>query len=131
MLVFYIYDFTPVCTTQLCEVNDMELLTLNDGAAVLGISTDGPFSHQRFIAENDITHPLLTDDDKRIYEQYEMIEHGDNGRCHPKRGIVLLDANRTIRYRWTATDNWDDWEMQPLIDANDRINEPTASDVLS
>lgn len=125
-LVFYIYDFSPVCTTQMCEVNDMELLTLNDDAAVLGISTDGPYSHQRFIAENGISYPLLTDDDRTVHRQYGMLEETDDGHAKPKRGVVLLDADRTVRYRWEAADNWDDWEMRPLVELNDHVNELVA-----
>jgi len=118
-LVFYIYDYSPVCTEQMCEVNEMEYLTFNDDIGVLGISTDGPYSHKRFIADNDISYPLLTDNDKEIYEQYGMIEETDDGQRQTKRGIVLLDSNRTVRYRWEAESNWDDWHMQPLTDIHE------------
>ena len=52
----------------------MDLLTLNNDAAVLGISPDGPYSHRRFIRENGISYPLQTDDNKQVYKQFEMIE---------------------------------------------------------
>jgi len=103
----------------MCEVNEMEYLTFNDDIGVLGISTDGPYSHKRFIADNDISYPLLTDNDKEIYEQYGMIEETDDGQRQTKRGIVLLDSNRTVRYRWEAESNWDDWHMQPLTDIHE------------
>ena len=77
VLVFYIHDFSPVCTDQMCEINDMEFLTFNDDAAVVGISTDGPFSHREFIQDNDISYPLLSDVDKEIYEAYGMTERDD------------------------------------------------------
>lgn len=123
VLVFYIYDFSPVCTDQMCEINEMEVLTFNDDAAVLGISTDGPYSHQQFISETGISYPLLTDDDKSIYEQYGMVERTDSGKRNPKRGVVLLDSGRAIDYSWQAEDNWDEWQMGPLYKINDRINE--------
>lgn len=126
VLVFYIYDYSPVCTEQMCEVNDMEFLTFNDDVAVLGISTDGPYSHQRFIADNDITYPLLTDDDKMVYEQYGLIEHTDDGKRKPRRGIVVIDGDRNVRYRWKSQNNWDEWRTQPLSEVNDLINELTA-----
>jgi peroxiredoxin Q/BCP len=53
MLIFYVSDFSPVCSTQLCEVTDMELLTFNDDVAMVGISPDGPYSHRQFSPEND------------------------------------------------------------------------------
>lgn len=117
MLVFYVYDFHPTCAEQMCELNDMEMLTFNDDIAVLGISTDGPFSHQRFIAENNISYPLLSDDNKTVYEGYNMIEHTEDGERTPKRGVVLLDPDRTVRYRWEAESVMDDWEMTPLHEA--------------
>lgn len=122
-LVFYIYDYSPVCTAQMCEVNEADYLTLNDDAAVLGISTDGPYSHQHFIADNDISYPLLTDDDKTVYEQFDMTEHTEDGKRNPKRGLVLLDADLTVQYRWEADDNWDEWETQPLRELHARVNE--------
>ena len=101
----------------------MEMLTFNDDIAVLGISTDGPFSHQRFIAENDLSYPLLTDEHKTVYDRYDMIEHTDEGGRDARRGVVLLDADRTVRYRWESESNWDDWEMTPLHEAYDIAQE--------
>jgi peroxiredoxin len=122
MLVFYIYDYSPVCTAQMCEVNDMEFLTFNEDVTVLGISTDGPYSHQQYIADNDLSYPLLTDDDKVVYEEYGMIERTDDGKRQPKRGIVLIDADRAVQSRWQADDNWDTWETKPLSEANSILN---------
>ncbi|MFW6018180.1 MAG: redoxin domain-containing protein [Halapricum sp.] len=117
------YDFSPVCTAQLCEVNDMELLTINDDVGILGVSTDGPFSHQRFIAENDLSYPLLTDDDKILYERFGMIEETDEGKQQAKRGLVLVDESLTVRYWWQAEGNWDKWTMEPLEEAHNIANE--------
>ncbi|MFC7131470.1 redoxin domain-containing protein [Haloferax chudinovii] len=124
-VVFYIYDYSPVCTKQMCEINEMEYLTFNDDIRVLGISTDGPYSHQRFIADNNISYPLLTDDEKHVYEQYGMVERSDEGRRNAKRGIVLVDSERTVRYRWQADDTWDDWQNQPLQDIHGLTEELT------
>ena len=117
MLVFYVYDFSPVCADQMCEVNDMEMLTFSDEIGVLGISPDGPYSHQRFIRENDLSYPLLTDEEKQVYDHYGMLETTDTGKRQQKRGVILLDADRTVRYRWVADDNWDSWEIAPLQQA--------------
>ena len=125
VLVFYIHDYSPVCTDQMCEINDMEFLTFNDDAGVLGISTDGPYSHRKFIHDNHISYPLLTDVDKNVYEAYGMIEQQEDGRRHPKRGAVLIDGDRTVRYRWEAADNWDKWEMKPLNDIDRIVRELT------
>ena len=119
LLLFYVYDFSPVCSDQMCEVNDMEMLTLNDDIGVLGISTDGPYSHQQFIEQNGISYPLLSDDDKRLYEQFGMLEESVDGQRNHKRGLVLLDADLTVRHTWVANDNWDPWSTAPLEEAYD------------
>lgn len=128
MLVFYVYDFSPVCADQMCELNDMELLTFNDEIAVLGISPDGPYSHQQFIEQNGLSYPLLTDEDKQVYDQYGMLEETAEGKRTQKRGIVLLDADRTVRYQWVADDNWAPWNMDPLHEAYEISQELDNSD---
>ena len=116
LLAFYIYDFSPVCTDQMCEINDMELLTVNDDVAVLGVSPDGPYSHKRFIDEEDISYPLLYDPDLRVYDRFEFTR--DENPSH-KRGIVLLDADFTVRYRWEASDDeHHEWSVGTLNEAN-------------
>lgn len=116
MLVFYVHDFSPVCTDQMCELNDMEMLTLNDEIAVLGISPDGPYSHMKFMGEHGLSYPLLSDDDKFVYENFGLIER-DGDRRQTKRGVVLLDADRTVRHRWVADSNWDRWQTKQLSEA--------------
>jgi peroxiredoxin len=113
ILSFYIYDYSPVCTDQMCEMNDMEFVTLNDEASVFGISTDGPYSHREFATDHDLSYPLLTDEDKTVYEQYGMVTTED-GKRTPRRGIIVVDSDRTVRYRWVSEDNWDSWTVEPL-----------------
>lgn len=125
MLVFYIYDFSPACTTQICEINDMELLTLNDDVAVLGISSDGPYSHQQFIDQNNISYPLLTDDEKRVHEQYGMLEQNGDGTRQAKRGLVLIDTDQTVRYQWTTDNRWGEWRTSPLQESYEVIRQLT------
>lgn len=122
-LVFYIYDYSPVCTEQMCEINEMEFLTVNDDIGVLGISTDGPYSHQQFVADNDISYPLLTDDNKTVHEQYGMVEQTSDNQRQTKRGIVLVDSDRTVQYRWEAESNWDEWHNQPLQEIHELTEE--------
>lgn len=123
LLSFYIYDYSPVCTEQMCEMNDMEFLTFNDDAAVFGISTDGPYSHMQFAEDNNLSYPLLTDTDKVVYEQYGMMETTAEGNREPRRGIIVVDRDRTVQYRWVADDNWDTWEIEPLNEANNVVKE--------
>lgn len=120
-LVFYVHDFSPVCEAQICEINDSEFLTFNDGVAVLGISTDGPYSHKKFSEAHGLSYPLVYDDDKSIYEMFGMIRETEEGKKKPKRGIALIDGEFTIRYWWQAEDNWDAWRTDPISDLADAL----------
>lgn len=122
VLVFYVHDFSPVCTNQMCEVNDMELLTLNDDVAVIGISSDGVYSHREFIEDTGISYPLLADTNKELYEAFDLIDREGSGRV-AKRGVVLLDERRTVQFRWESADNWAEWRMDPLYELHDHIEE--------
>ncbi|MFB6177295.1 MAG: redoxin domain-containing protein [Halobaculum sp.] len=121
-LVFYVYNFSPICTSQMCEVRDLEWLTFTDEAAVLGISTDGPYSHRRFAAEYDLSFPLLSDRTMTVYDSYGMTADTETGR-DPRRGVVLVDSDGTVRYVWQAADTWADWEVGRLAELNDRLTE--------
>jgi hypothetical protein len=52
-----------------------------------------------------------------------MIEKTTGGKRLPKRGVVLLETERTGRYRSKAGDNWDDREMTPLTEASEIIED--------
>lgn len=123
VLAFYVHDFNPVCTDQICEVDDMEFLTFNDEAAVFGISTDSPYSHRRFAAENDVSYPLLSDSTRAVYESYGLLDDAADPEATPKRGIFVVDGDRTVRYRWTAEEFLDPWETTPLGNANEVVRE--------
>lgn len=123
ILAFYVYDYSPVCTDQVCELNDMEFVTLNEEAVAIGISTDGPYSHRKFANDNDLSYPLLSDGEREVYEQYGLLETDEDGNRVPRRGIVVVDAERTIRFHWKASDNWDEWTIAPLRKANQVVND--------
>lgn len=70
ILYFYPKDMTPGCTAQACNLRDNYAALLKKGYAVVGISTDGEKSHQKFAEKYELPFPLLADEDKKIVEQY-------------------------------------------------------------
>ena len=44
---------------------------------VLGVSMDSPFDNQKFAAEVGATFPLLSDWDRKVSEEYGLLEHRD------------------------------------------------------
>jgi len=47
-----------------------------------------------------------------------MLDRTEESDRQPRRGIVVVDSDRTVQYRWVAEDTWAEWQMQPLTEAN-------------
>lgn len=66
VLYFYPKDNTPGCTAEACSFRDQYEDFLDLGAEVIGISSDGLASHQKFTAQYQLPFLLLSDTDKKI-----------------------------------------------------------------
>lgn len=66
VLYFYPKDNTPGCTAQACSFRNQYEDFLDLGAEVIGISSDGLASHQKFTAQYQLPFLLLSDTDKKI-----------------------------------------------------------------
>jgi peroxiredoxin Q/BCP len=70
VVYFYPAASTPGCTTQACDFRD-NLAELNDaGFTVLGISPDKPAKLAKFVAEEKLTFPLLSDEHRAVLDQW-------------------------------------------------------------
>ncbi|MFC4857999.1 thioredoxin-dependent thiol peroxidase [Actinophytocola glycyrrhizae] len=66
VVYFYPSAGTPGCTKQACDFRD-NLAELNDaGFAVLGISPDKPAKLAKFVADEGLTFPLLSDENREV-----------------------------------------------------------------
>jgi peroxiredoxin Q/BCP len=66
VVYFYPAAGTPGCTKQACDFRD-NLADLNDaGFDVLGISPDKPDKLARFVADQGLTFPLLSDESREV-----------------------------------------------------------------
>ncbi|MFL5870275.1 MAG: peroxiredoxin family protein [Solirubrobacterales bacterium] len=98
ILAFYPGDFTPVCTRQFCSYRDAADRLDDLDAVVLGISPQSVSSHERFIAEHDLTVPLLADPDHATGRAYGVVAPGGLVR----RSIFIIDPEGIVRYRHVA-----------------------------
>lgn len=124
LLGVYVFDFSPVCTSQLCEIRDMDWYTYKTDLSVFGICTDGPYSHMEYAEQEDISYPLLSDTGGEVLEQLGVLyDEKDGLRNVPKRSLFLIDSDRTVVYRWVAEDNWDEqtFGVNPVEQAIARI----------
>lgn len=70
ILYFYPKDNTPGCTAQACNLRDHYSHLQQEGYEVLGVSTDGVASHQKFAQNQNLPFTLVADEDKSIHEKY-------------------------------------------------------------
>jgi peroxiredoxin len=115
VLVFYPFDFSPVCTEELCRFRDAEWLTFTEGVDVVGISRDSCYAHKRFIREYGLSFPLLSDTQGEVIERFDLIyDELEHHAGVPKRALVTLDQSHDVRYRWQTEDAYNGPDMDEL-----------------
>ena len=68
VLYFYPKDMTPGCTTEACDFRDQFKKFKN--TVILGVSTDPPERHQRFIDKYGLPFELIADENKKVANKY-------------------------------------------------------------
>lgn len=105
VLAFYPGAFTGVCDTEMCSLRD-SMNSFNDlNATVLGISVDSPWANAEFAKKYEINFNLLSDYNRDVSKVYDMIFNGLGGlegyECS-NRGVLIIDGQGLIQYRWVA-----------------------------
>jgi peroxiredoxin len=120
ILMFYPFDFSPICVGQLCTFRDMEWLTFTETLDVWGISPDSAYSHQRFIDHYNLNFPLLTDRLGEVADRYDvLLDEFERHPNVPKRSIIAIDSDRTIRHIWEAETQYDSPSLEEIEAAID------------
>jgi peroxiredoxin Q/BCP len=70
VLFFYPGDFTPICTREVCMVQELHAGLEAAGLPVAGISPDDPATHERFRARYSLEYTLLSDPEKSAIRSY-------------------------------------------------------------
>ncbi|MGV3149061.1 MULTISPECIES: thioredoxin-dependent thiol peroxidase [Rothia] len=70
IIYFYPKASTPGCTTQACDFRDNLASLTSHGYAVLGISPDSVKALDTFTENQELTFPLLSDEDHAVAEAY-------------------------------------------------------------
>ena len=76
VMYFYPMDDTPGCTKQACSLRDHNADIKAKGAAILGVSTQGEESHQKFTKKYNLNFPLLADTDGKVGRAYGTLGGG-------------------------------------------------------
>lgn len=105
VLAFYPGAFTGVCDTEMCSLRD-SMNSFNDlNTTVLGISVDSPWANAEFAKKYEINFNLLSDYNRDVSKEYDMIFNelgGLEGYECSNRGVLIIDGEGLIQYRWVA-----------------------------
>ena len=71
VLLFFPLAYTSVCTTELCDVTNG--LTAFEGAKMIAISVDSPFSQEAWAKTNNIQVTLASDLNKEVIKAYDVV----------------------------------------------------------
>ena len=100
ILYFYPADDTPGCTAEACDFRDNMKILDEAGYLVLGVSPQGPESHQRFTDKYELNFPLLVDRDLEMAKAYganrEKVEMWNDIPLHVGRSTFVIDENGVI-----------------------------------
>lgn len=100
IMQFFPAAFTGVCTAQMCSSRDELALYNGMNASVVGISVDMLFSLAEFKSKNGINFDLLSDFNKTLIKDYDMVfenfAFGIKGVA--ARGVIVVDKDGVIQY---------------------------------
>jgi peroxiredoxin len=86
LLVFYPFDFSPVCSDQLSLYQEVKPELEEKGLTVLGVSVDSPYAHKAFQEKLGIDTTLLSDFEPK----------GEVARAYGSYIEAVGMANRTL-----------------------------------
>ena len=95
VLVFYTFDFSGICTNELCEIRDDYSSWADAGATIFGISRDSRFSHAAFKQAENLSHSLLADLKGEVAQAYGTWNEGLGAA---ERLTVVIDASGNVAY---------------------------------
>ncbi len=96
MLLFYPGDETTVCTKQFCAYRDNAQAFGSLGVTAVGISGKDVDSKRRFASTNDLTVPLLADEDLSVAKAYDAFSALAK---MPKRAVIIIDEQGKVIHR--------------------------------
>ena len=103
VLYFYPKDDTSGCTKEAVAFRDLLPEFSAAGVRVIGVSTDGVASHDKFKAKHGLTFPLLADADKELAQAFGVwVEKSMYGKTYmgTERATFLIDGAGVVRRVW-------------------------------
>jgi len=105
VLYFYPKDFTPGCTTEVCQFRDDVLKLHKAHAEVFGVSLDDVKSHADFAEKYHVPFPLLSDHDQVVAKAYGVLTFSQKmNMSYAKRETFLIDPRGKIAKHYLDVD---------------------------
>ena len=106
VILFYPFDFTYVCPTELISFSDNIEKFKSVGTEVVGISTDSHYTHLAWIRTprskggvGKIKFPLVADISKRISKSFNVLVEDETDELYGAalRGLFIIDDKGVIK----------------------------------
>ena len=94
VLYFYPKDETLECTKEACAFRDSYEVFKEQGAEVLGVSSDSVDSHEKFATHHNLSFPLLSDSDGKVRKTYGV---SSTLGLLPGRVTYVIDKQGIVR----------------------------------
>ena len=105
VLAFLPAAFSSVCTTEMCTFRDSIAALNASKAQVLGITTDTFFTLKAWADQQRFTFPLLSDYNKDVIRQYDVVNPDMIGLKNiAKRAVFVIDRDGTVKHREVLDD---------------------------
>ncbi|NOX53715.1 MAG: peroxiredoxin [Planctomycetes bacterium] len=117
ILYFYPRDNTPGCTKEAQSFRDLHDEFQKRNAVVIGVSPDGPESHEKFACQHNLPFVLLCDPDKKVLTKYEA--YGEKTMYGRKtmgviRSTVWIGPDGKVKKHWRRVSKAADHPAQVL-----------------
>lgn len=103
ILFFYPKDATCDCTVEACEFRDLYAEFQKLGFDVIGVSRDSVGAHRKFIANQQLPFPLISDKPRTLIEGLNLLVHTTMyGKPVTKvlRHTFVIDADGIVRHEF-------------------------------
>jgi peroxiredoxin Q/BCP len=100
VIFFYPKDFTPGCVREVCTFRDQYQDFQDKGVEVIGISSDGQKSHEKFAKKHNLPFTLLSDARGKMRKQFGV--PSSMFGLLPGRMTFVINSNGIIKMRFNS-----------------------------
>jgi len=112
VLFFYPGDWSRTCTDQMGQLQQEIGRFEENGAKIMGISVDSPWSHRAWAEERGIEFPLFSDFQREVVEDYGV----KHERGFPERAYFVIDREGIVQAKKIEDSLSDQPEVEPVLE---------------